>query len=100
MDFQKAERPLEDSRVYILLEYYWNDPCDEILAVFATKEAAEIALRIYEERAQRRGSYRGWCYRLEEREVLDQAPISEGQRPKTTAMGEGHDPSDIPPTTT
>jgi hypothetical protein len=72
VDFQKTKRPLEDSRVYILTENSMSDP-PEIISVFATKDAAEIAKKYYESRWLR---YRFW-YDIEEKEVLDQAPISE-----------------------
>jgi hypothetical protein len=49
-----------------------SDP-PEIISVFATKDAAEIAKKYYESRWLR---YRFW-YDIEEKEVLDQAPISE-----------------------
>jgi hypothetical protein len=83
MDFQKAKRPLEDSRVYLLIDS--NDGEREIIAAFATKEAAEMALKHYLDRAI-------WniYYWIKEVEVLDKTTISEGEGSETTTMGKGH----------
>lgn len=93
MDFQKTERPLDNSTVYVLMERFPHEE-PTILAMFATYEAAKIAADIYE---QRKNNFR-YYYEIEPWEVLDQATISEGQRQKTTAVGEGSDPSNLPAT--
>lgn len=95
MDFQKTERPLENSTVYIVTE---NNEAEgsSILAVFASKEAAQVAVDIYIQREHRKRY--GYWYEIKERVVLDKTPISEGQRQKTTAVGEGSDPSNLPAT--
>lgn len=74
MDFQKAERQV-DPTVYILTENFGYEG-GEILAVFATKEAAEIAKSHYETRISK---LRGYWYDIETKEVLDKASISESK---------------------
>jgi hypothetical protein len=94
MDFQKAKRPLEDSVVYILTE---NDfYSTEILAVFATLEAAEMAKAAYEARMNRK--FRAY-YDIFSKEILDTTE-RKGQGPETSTMGEGPDPNVVPSTGT
>lgn len=86
------------SRVYILTEEYFEDTT--ILAVFATREAAEIAKRYYEGRRMNLTRGFGLRYEIDEMEVLDKATISKGEGTTTTAVGQGYDPDYLPPTQT
>lgn len=97
LDFQKASGHLADSKVYILKEE--DQDWTVILAVFATNEAATLAMEFYRKEAAKYQSHRYGCwYYIEEREVLDQAPISKSEGPETTAMGEGPHPDPVPTT--
>jgi hypothetical protein len=94
MDFQKTERPLADSRVYILTEIEGGE--ERILACFATNVAAEMAARAYGGQSWGyRKSGHVW-YEITEMEVLDQTPVSEGQGSASTEVGEGSYPEPVP----
>lgn len=88
MDFPQTERYMAIATIYILKEYDKWDDKEEILSVFATREAAEMARKFYEDRNFLNSRFR---FHLEEREVLDKTTISKSEGPETPAVGEGED---------
>lgn len=84
MDFQKAERPLADSKVYLIIEGVRGSDETMIVSAFATKEAAEIARSYYD---SRKISWSRCWYEIKEVEVLDKAGISESQGAQAPAVG-------------
>lgn len=97
MDIPQTERYMAVSHVYILMDCDYE--LDEILAVFATQEAAEIAKKMYDDRNRMYGrTTKGAWISIVKQEVLDKTTISKGQGPQTPAVGAGPDPNNIPET--
>lgn len=91
MDIPQTKRQMADSTVYILMEQQPYEGWSEILAVFATKEAARIAQSIY---MDRRVNFKV-MYNIYEKEILETVQ-REGQGTTFAAVGEGSNPEPVP----